>query len=117
MMMNNKHRLGYKKIFIVMMFLISICLGGLCGCTTQSCEASCEPLEYAENVRYIRQKTTASGKPTLIDVTNNASVIIDMHTGVQYIFYEGANRIGMSPLLDSDSSPILADMNEIKNID
>lgn len=117
MMMNKEHRLGHKKIFIVMMFLISICLGSLCGCATKSCEASCEPLEYAENVRYIRQKTTASGKPTLIDVTNNVSIIIDMHTGVQYIFYEGANRIGMSPLLDSDGSPILADMNEIKNID
>ena len=117
MMTNNENRLGYKKIFVVMMFLISICLGGLCGCATKSCEASCEPLEYAEGAQYIWQRTNmVSGEPMLTDVTDNISILIDTHTGIQYIFFEFAGYTGLSPLLDSNGSPILADIDEIKDV-
>ena len=41
--------------------------------------------------------------------SSNFQLIVDTHTGVTYLFYHASNRVGITPLLNSDGTPVIDD--------
>lgn len=46
------------------------------------------------------------------EFNDTTSLIVDRHTGVQYIFHQSGGTGGLTVLLDRDGKPLLADSSE-----
>lgn len=94
------------KRTVAALFIGALMVIGISGCDGTPLEDDSSELNinsYTGNTRFV----TNDGHE-LRDVTDY-EIIIDQETGVQYLFYQLGYTSGMSALVDSDGSPILAD--------
>lgn len=93
-----------KRIIAIIISVIMVCFIFV-GCSETNHKAS------SENHRFIEIESDLEMDSSGITVRGN-TIYADKETGVMYLVFYGANRAGITVLLDADGKPLLYDFDK-----